>query len=681
MAGWPTAASGGATQPVPGGWPTAAECARVTAVALVATVAITLLLGQDVNWDYLNYHAYAAVQVFQDRLAQDYFGANVQSYLNPLVYLPLGAMQAMGWPAPAIASALAAFQALSLVFLYLVSRQLLGGHTASRRLVVAAATVLGAATGVFWSQAGSSFVDATLAPLVLAALWLLQRNPGGAALVGAGVLVGAGTGLKLTLAPYALALWLAAAALPGTPGARARRLVLVGAGAALGFALTYGYWGLRLYQEFGSPVFPLFNSVFQSPDYPTYSEAGKRFVPNSLASLLALPFAMAGHVSWVYAEGPLPDLRPALVVVLLAAWVLLAGWQRLRGLAAQEPSAAQASPRAAAPAAGPDAAAWPVLIVFFGVSLMAWLQTSTNGRYAPPTFLLLGPIAWALLERVFGLRAGRTLGLLLTCLQLVHLAAAGNPRWSPHPWTREMLSVQLPASLVNEPALFVTVGVQSYSYLAAHVHRGSAFTNPIGIYSLPTGGPGWGRFVALRDRWAGRTRVVFRLESPGETASPQQLAGMDQFIDRLGLSLDPADCLGIRVSGVGNAEDAQGSGEHRLVACAARLRPQGDAELARQRELARRIMNALQARCPRYFQPADPQVEGSDGLWMRRHNMHEIMVWVNFAEDTISFRMYRQQLALPIGRVSTWERDVEAFVCRLPHGGHRDLRTLGVHMP
>ena len=677
----PKAASGGAALPVEGGGPTAAECALVTAVALVATVAITLLLGHDVNWDYLNYHAYAVVQVFQDRLAQDYFGAGVPGYLNPWAYLPLGVMQAMGWPAPAIASALAALQSLSLVFLYLVSRQLLGGQTASRRLVVATATVLGAATGVLWSQAGSSFVDATLAPLVLAALWLLLRNPGWAALVGAGMLVGAGTGLKWTIVPYALALWLAAAALPGTPGARARRLVLVGAGAVLGFALAYGHWGWRLYQEFGSPVFPLFNSVFQAPDYPTYAEQGKRFVPNSLAGLLALPFAMAGHDSWVYAEVPMPDLRPALVVVLLAAWALLAGWQRLHRRASQDPPAAQASPRAAAPAAGPEAAAWPVLTVFFGVSLLVWLQTSTNGRYATPTFLLLGPIAWALLERVFGGRAGRTLGLLLTCLQLVHLAAAGNPRFGPQPWTREMLSVELPASLVNEPALFVTVGGQSYSYLAAHVHPSSAFTNPIGMYSLPTDGPGWGRFVALRDRWAGRTRVVFRLDSPGHTVSSRQLAGIEQFIDRLGLSLDPSDCPGIRVSGVDNAEDAEGSGEHRLVACAARLRPAGDAELARQRELARRIMNALQARCPRYFQPPDPQVEGSHGFWMRRHNWHEILVWVNFAEDTISFRMYRQQLALPIGRVSTWERDVEAFVCRLPHGGHRDLRTLRVDMP
>lgn len=639
-------------------------------VALGVTVGAALWMGRDLNWDYLNYHAYAALVSLQDRLSQDYFAAGVQGYLNPLAYLPLGAMQAMGWSSLAITSALAAIQSLNFLFLYLVSGLLLGSQTTPRRSVVVAATVLGGATGVFWTQAGSSFVDATLAPLVMAALWLVLRNPGWAGLVGAGMLVGAGTGLKWTILPYAVAIWLAAGALPGLPGARVRRLLLVGGGVAAGFALSYGYWGWRLFQEFASPVFPLFNTVFQAPDYPLHSDQFRRFAPDSLTALLALPFRMVGHDTWIYAEVPLPDLRPALALVLLAAWGVHAGLRRVRARARQAVPVGQ-WPRLSAPAApGARSVAWPVLAVFYAASLLLWLQTSSNGRYATPTFLLLGPILWALLERVAGRRAGRTLGLLVLCLQGVHLMHASGVRFSPQPWSQEMLSVELPASLVQEPLLFVTLGSLSASHLAARVHPRSAFTNPIGMYSLPTEGPGWNRFVALRDQWVGRTRVVFKVEPEGEPLSARQLARVDQLIERLGLSLEGADCPGILVS-------AQGGDRMRLVACAARPRASADAELARQRELAQRITDALQARCPTYFQPPAPQVEGLRGHWSRRYNRYDLFVFVNLDEDAITFRQERQPLALPIGRVSTWERDVAAFACRLPHGGRRDMRTLG----
>jgi hypothetical protein len=653
---WPAAAVRG---------PTRAELALVVAGALVATVGAALFMGRDLTWDYLNYHAYSALLSTQDRLSQDFYAAGIQGYFNPLPYLPLGWMQAMGWPAALMACVLAALQSLNLVFLYLIARALLGGPT-PQPAVVAAATVLGAATGVFWGQAGSTFVDATLAPLVMASLWLLLRNPGWLGLVGAGLLAGAGPGLKWTLAPYAVALWLAAAALPGTPGVRLRRLAWVGGAAAAGFLLTYGHWGWQLHQAFGSPVFPLFNSLFQAADYPAHSDQFLRYVPDSLAALVALPFRMVLHESWIYTEVPAPDLRPALVVVLGTAGVVLAAarrWQAL-GRGAQ----AAPAPGGAVPSRE-GAVAWRVLATFFTVSLLLWLQTSSNGRYATPTFLLLGPIAWALCERVAGARAGRVLGLLALTLQLAHLAHAGNPRFSPQPWSREMLPIELPPALAEQPLLFVTVGSLSESHLAARVHPQSPFTNPIGMHSLPSQGPGWNRFLWLRDRWAGRTRVVFKVHLDGELVSPGQFTRIDELVDRLGLSLVPGSCQGIRLN-------AQAGEARRLAACEARLKPQVDEALAAQRELARRITDALQARCPHQFQPPAPEVEGSRGKWTRRYNRHDLFVYVDVEEDVITLRQERQAVAAVLGRVSTWERDVGRFACLLPHGGRRDLRAL-----
>jgi hypothetical protein len=119
----------------------------------------------------------------------------------------------------------------------------------------------------------------------------------------------------------------------------------------------------------------------------------------------------------------------------------------------------------------------------------------------------------------------------------------------------------------------------------------------------------------------------------------------------------------------------------RLAACAARPKPEPDAELTQRREIVQRITDALHARCPRYFQPAAPQVEGLREEWSRRYVRHDLLVYVNFPEDYISFRQENQGVAVAIGKVSTWEHDIERFVCRLPHGGRRDASTLAGEKP
>ena len=77
----------------------------------------TLGAGKDVNWDLLNYHYYAPWQLLQGRLAQDFFAASAQSYLNPVGYLPFYLMVSSGWHSLLASSALAVVHSLSLALL------------------------------------------------------------------------------------------------------------------------------------------------------------------------------------------------------------------------------------------------------------------------------------------------------------------------------------------------------------------------------------------------------------------------------------------------------------------------------------------------------------------------------------------------------------------------------------
>jgi hypothetical protein len=202
---------------------------------LLACAAWTLHAGKDVNWDLLNYHYYAPYQLLAGRLQQDFFAASAQSYLNPAGYLPFYLMVAGGWHAVVASIALAALHSASIALLYLIAWRMLAHLPArSRALFSALAAAMGAATAVYWTMVGSSFLDPLLAPLMLAGLLLLlDATPRAARRAAfAGALFGAAAALKYSNAVFALAALPLAAAMPGVYGAARWRAALAYAGAA-----------------------------------------------------------------------------------------------------------------------------------------------------------------------------------------------------------------------------------------------------------------------------------------------------------------------------------------------------------------------------------------------------------------------------------------------------------------
>ncbi len=133
--------------------------------------------GKDVNWDLLNYHYYVPFQLLAGRLEQDFFAASAQSYLNPLGYLPFYLMVSSGWHSVVVSMVLAAAHSLSIGLLYLIARRLFA-HLPPRDQTEFSvlASVLGAASGVYWMTVGGSFLDPLLVPPMLAGLLLLLRE-------------------------------------------------------------------------------------------------------------------------------------------------------------------------------------------------------------------------------------------------------------------------------------------------------------------------------------------------------------------------------------------------------------------------------------------------------------------------------------------------------------------------
>ena len=85
---------------------------------------LAILLGKDLNWDLLNYHFYNGYALYTGRFERDLAPAQVQTFFNPLMDVPL--YLAIVYLPPVVVGALYGFvQGLSGVAVWLIGRETL----------------------------------------------------------------------------------------------------------------------------------------------------------------------------------------------------------------------------------------------------------------------------------------------------------------------------------------------------------------------------------------------------------------------------------------------------------------------------------------------------------------------------------------------------------------------------
>ncbi|MFN7220220.1 MAG: hypothetical protein ACK5UX_06255, partial [Burkholderiales bacterium] len=82
---------------------------------LLLCAAAGSLPGKDVNWDQVNYHIYVAHAFVHDRVFLDTFAANIQTYINPIPFLPFYAVVASEIPSAIGSALLGVLHGLSLI--------------------------------------------------------------------------------------------------------------------------------------------------------------------------------------------------------------------------------------------------------------------------------------------------------------------------------------------------------------------------------------------------------------------------------------------------------------------------------------------------------------------------------------------------------------------------------------
>jgi hypothetical protein len=382
--------------------------------ALLAGAIYTWFAGEDVNWDWQNYHEYNVWAVITGRYGIDALPAGFQTYFNPTVYFPVYYLRHL-LPLPYGPMILGAVHGLNLLLIYFLVRVLM--KEAATASAIGASILIAAVGPMTLSEVGTSFSDIlTALPILAGCILILSADGRHGRYVLAGLLLGAAVGLKLTNVVYALGA--AAAVLVA-----ARPLVAtlcLGVGGAGGALATGGAWSLMLWREMGNPIFPLFNGIFQSRELVPMNIMDWQFMPRGILDALAYPFY------WLVgdnrsSEYPFRDARFAIAMLLLLSGL---GRSLITRVAIFTQRDIQ-------------------FLLFFIVSYAAWLAVFSIQRYAIVLELLCAPLIVLLISRsLAGPPASFTQGASLLRVNSVMAATAllialwSQPGdWFRRPWS------------------------------------------------------------------------------------------------------------------------------------------------------------------------------------------------------------------------------------------------------
>jgi hypothetical protein len=438
--------------------------AVVVALLVLGCGVGSLLLGQDDNTDLHRYRFYIGYAFVHGRFDLDLVPAALGTFLNPTLdafhYLGIAHL-----PPRLFGFLLGALQGLNPAVVYLLARRLLDPGRGSAALAVIVGVL--AATGpTARSLLGTTMGDTTASIPFLFALLLLFRDREAAARreatvawLAAGCLAGASVGLKLTMAPYVVALGGLVLLMVLRRRAPARSAPAFVAGTVVGFAATAGLWCWRMWTHFANPLFPFANQVFRSPYLPAEAIRDPRWVASGPLDLLATPWAMALGDTSRLQEIPFRDAR--FLLVLLAAL----GWLSLRALGR----------RTALPPGQ------RLLLTFVLLAYGAWLVAFYYYRYAA-VLEFLSPLAAAILVQALFPRLARPL-LLGAGAGLLLLSSVGS--WQRQDWSDRWWRVTLPAQADAKDSLVLLTRPAS-SFLAPFFPERTRFVGlePVGSARL-----------------------------------------------------------------------------------------------------------------------------------------------------------------------------------------------------
>ena len=420
---------------------------------------LAVALGQDANADLRNYHWYNAYAFLNGREALDFLPSQNAYFYNPLLDVPFYLL-ATHVPAKIASYILGCVQGLNFVLLFMLGYASLIVTGVYRKIFICSAlAALGVLSAVGIAEIGATSNDNLVSLGILLSAFLIVRSldslmlPGrrafGLAML-CGIPAGMAMGLKLTVVTFCVGLCCGFLFVESTWRRRVCASLAFGLGVLLGLVITYGYWGWFLQTHFGSPLFPLFNAVFQSPLAPLNGGRDMTFIPHSLKDFLLFPF--------LFAKDPLRvneiwwrDWRVPILYAFLPLALLLRYFVR--------------HDRRVEPACVPPAVA-RFLLGMGGISYLVWLGLFCIYRYLLPLDMLAPLLIVCTAELAPTQPRQRHVS---TAFLLLIVAVSVHSPWTDRHsgWTDRYVQASLPPLGDTSDLMILMVGNDAYAHLVS----------------------------------------------------------------------------------------------------------------------------------------------------------------------------------------------------------------------
>lgn len=480
--------------------------------------------GQDKNWDLLNYHLYNPYALLNGRIEFDLAPAGIQTYFSPM--LDVLYFKAISLLDPRTVGFLLGFlQGLNFLLLYKIANRVLGDR-AGRPVYALLLALAGVLTVGFLAELGTTMHDSLVALFPLLSLWMIlvaigapengERPPPLAPIIGAGLVAGAGIGLKLVSAIYALPLCLALLVVPVGLLGRFKLALVFGLAVLASLFITGGYWLYEVWRLFGNPLFPQFNNYFHGELAQYEATRDLRFLPGTLFDKLFYPV--------IFTFDP---LRAAELRYEQYSW--LVAYVAVLGLLVQ--SCARFFMNKPAKSRWRTEALF--LLAFFCFSYILWLNIFGIYRYLIVIELLIPLLLFVIVTRVFSHRlAPRAALVFLAVLTLINLR--GVPDWGHAGWADRVYRIDAAAlTSAPEPAAVYLAG-QPLAWIVPALDIASPFIQLVPNMSVSDAY--WQRAKILSSDRAGKSYIVYESNDP-VTAERAHAA-----LVKLGLSVDDESC-------------------------------------------------------------------------------------------------------------------------------------------
>ena len=419
---------------------------------LLVFCAVAVVYGPDASWDFRNYHFYGPFALFHGRLDFDLAPAQPQTFFPPTLDIPSYWLRSWLNNYPDLLDALLSLpNGIGAYLATLIALRFVPSSLPWRwpvAMLLAAVGVTGTAGLPTVATTQSEMLPGCLAlGGFLLLLRQLEAEISQRALVAAGLMFGAAVGLKLTSVPYSLGA-IAALLLSCSGSARVKLMaaLVFSLGVFAGMTLLAGWWWLHLWAAYGSPLFPLYNGVFRSPYIPPITTFDNRFKPTGVLQALFYPFYWG--FSWRHPVAEVVMRDPRFMLAYLAFWITVV--RHVFRFA--------------------DAASRQIgfLLVFFGVSYIAWEAEFSVLRYLAPLEVLCGVVIFLPFRALISRRHGMAVaGFATTMIVAMLLVLTVYPKWGRAQPRTSAISVHMPPLKLN--SLVLLLDGSAMSYFAAFV--------------------------------------------------------------------------------------------------------------------------------------------------------------------------------------------------------------------